>query len=238
MPELTPEGKLLDVIKKAQDKLRFKKELKLFTKINIILIGLIIIIIAILLMDTFIFDYEVPEVDVDLPVQKEEVFLISEEVDEDIHKDADIIKEESVSSPKEEIGKNLLIQWGIGFKYFGEDKRYEKVWEKGKDKPDIIITYKGKSALVDWKAKRKPHWLVNKRAIDSYLCWSNNLQLPAIICFFVFDGSGSLKERRFAFLGKHNYIESEKKQWDKNITVEFDACLPEFNKENLIKYLL
>ena len=43
MTEITPEGKLLDLIKQAQGKLRLKKELRFFTKINIILIGLIII---------------------------------------------------------------------------------------------------------------------------------------------------------------------------------------------------
>lgn len=137
----------------------------------------------------------------------------------------------------EEMGKNLLVQWGVRFNNFGEDKRYEKVWEMGTDKPDIIITYKGRSALIDWKGKRKPVWLVNKRAVDSYFVWSKKLNLPILICFFVFDGSGILKERRFAFLGKHNYTESVNKQWDKNQTVEFQNNLPEFTKECLLKYL-
>ena len=137
----------------------------------------------------------------------------------------------------EKMGKNLLIQWGIRFTNFGEDKRYEKVWERGRDKPDVIISYSGKSALIDWKGKRKAVWLVNKRAVDSYQMWSTKFHLPSIICFFVFDAGGALKERRFAFLGEHNYIESEKKQWDKNITVEFTCDLPEFTIENLKKYL-
>lgn len=138
----------------------------------------------------------------------------------------------------EEMGKNLLIQWGIHFTNFGDDKRCEKVWEKGRDKPDVIISCSGKSALVDWKGKRKSVWLVNKRAVDSYIMWSKKFHLPVIICFFVFDDAGKLKDRKFAFLSKHNYIESEKKQWDKNITVEFNCDLPEFTKENLKKYLL
>jgi len=137
----------------------------------------------------------------------------------------------------EKMGKNLLIQWGINYKDFGEDKRYEKVWERGKDKPDVIITHMAKSALVDWKGKRKPLWLVNKRAVDSYLTWSKIFHLPIIICFFVFDESQNLRQRKFAFLGKHNYIESQKKQWDKNITVEFEKELPEFTKANLLNYL-
>jgi len=50
----------------------------------------------------------------------------------------------------EQVGKNLLVQWGFDFKTLGEDKRYQKLWEKGEDKPDIILTSKGKSALLDW----------------------------------------------------------------------------------------
>lgn len=137
----------------------------------------------------------------------------------------------------EEVGKSLLTQWGIDFQNFGQDKRYEKVWEKGKDKPDVLITYMGKKALIDWKGKQKSAWLVNKRAVDSYIEWSKKLNIPMIICFFVFDGTGELKKRAFAFFGKHNYIESKKKQWDKNITVEFEGELPEFTKSNLLKYL-
>lgn len=137
----------------------------------------------------------------------------------------------------EEMGKNLLTQWGIHFQNFGQDKRYEKVWEKGKDKPDVIISYMGKKALIDWKGKRKPVWLVNKRAVDSYTEWSKKFNMPMIICFFVFDSMGELKNRTFAFFGRHKYIESEKKQWDKNITIEFEKGLPEFTKANFLMYL-
>ena len=137
----------------------------------------------------------------------------------------------------ESTGKSLLIQWGIEFRNFGEDRRYEKVWERGDDKPDVIIKYKGKSALIDWKGKRKPVWLVNKRAIDSYLNWSKKMNMPMIISFFVYEASGILKERRFAFLGRHNYIESPKKQWDKNCTVEFQKDIPRFKKDILLSYL-
>ncbi|MCB0732542.1 MAG: hypothetical protein KDC88_16080, partial [Ignavibacteriae bacterium] len=66
-------------------------------------------------------------------------------------------------------GKNLLTQWGIDFEDFGKDKRYEKVWEKGEDKPDIIAELNGKKFLIDWKGKTKEVFWVNKRAIDSYL---------------------------------------------------------------------
>jgi hypothetical protein len=49
----------------------------------------------------------------------------------------------------EEYGKNLLVQWGVWFDIFGKDRRYENVWEKGKNKPSLIISYKGEDALLD-----------------------------------------------------------------------------------------
>ena len=138
----------------------------------------------------------------------------------------------------ERTGKNLLVQWGIDFKKFGEDKRYEKVWEKGEDKPDVVIDYKGKQAFLDWKGKHTKSFLVNTRAIKAYECWRNKFNIPVVIAFFVFDENGILLERRFAFLPTHRYVESVSKQWDKNKTVEFEKELPKFSKENLIKHLL
>ena len=138
----------------------------------------------------------------------------------------------------ERAGKNLLVQWAIDFKMFGEDKRYEKLWEKGEDKPDVIINYKGKQALLDWKGKHSKTFLVNTRAIKSYERWQIKFNIPVIIAFIVFDENNNLIDRRFAFLPVHEFVESEKTQWDKNKTVEFKEDLPKFTKENLIKYLL
>jgi len=151
---------------------------------------------------------------------------------------ADFRKNYKLHDLAEYSGKNLLTQWGIDFKNFGDDKRFEKVWEKGEDKPDVIINYKGKSVLLDWKGKRKPRWIVNKRAIDAYEKWSEKYSLHVIITFFVFDENNVLKERRFAFLKKHSYIESSGRQWDKNKTVEFNRDLPEFTKANMLDYLV
>lgn len=137
----------------------------------------------------------------------------------------------------EQVGKNLLVQWGVEFKAFGEDKRYEKLWERGEDKPDIILTSKGKSALLDWKGKRSKAFLVNERAIKSYERWRHNLNMPVIIAFLIFNEQNKLVDRRFAFLDKHQYTISEAKQWDKNKTVEFKEELPLFNKENIVLYL-
>ena len=137
----------------------------------------------------------------------------------------------------EAIGKNLLTQWGISFKSFGQDNRYKKVWEKGADKPDVIVEYKGKSALLDWKGKHKPKWLLNERAIKAYEKWSDIYSLPIIIAFFVFDNNHNLLKRKFAFLKNHNYVELQGRQWDKNKTVEFKEELPDFTKVNIVNYL-
>ena len=135
------------------------------------------------------------------------------------------------------IGKNLFIQCNVKFNNFGEDRRFEKLWEKGEDKPDMIISYKGKSALLDWKGKRKNRWIVNERAVKSYEHWHDELKLPLLICFFVFDNENKVIDRRFSLLDIHQYKKGKKRQWDKNRTVEFIGDLPVFNKSNLIKYV-
>jgi hypothetical protein len=133
-------------------------------------------------------------------------------------------------------GKNLLVQWGFNFSNFGEDRRNEKVWERGEDKPDIIIEYNGKRALVDWKGKRKPKWLINERAAKSYENWREKLNMPMMIVFFVFDENNEIRERRFAVLGKNKYELSKGRQWDANKTVEFENDLPVFTAPEIIKF--
>ncbi len=137
----------------------------------------------------------------------------------------------------ENAGKDLLIQWGISFKKFGDDRRFEKLWEKGEDKPDLIITYKTKSALLDWKGKHSNKWIANERAVKSYEKWQQSFKTPMLICFLVFDNFGMVSERRFAVINLHAYSVNKKKQWDKNKTVEFKDELPVFNKENLLKFV-
>ncbi|MEN8192338.1 MAG: hypothetical protein ABFS12_05945 [Bacteroidota bacterium] len=134
-------------------------------------------------------------------------------------------------------GRNLLTQWGFECTEFGEDNRFKKVWEKGEDKPDTIITYNGKSALLDWKGKHGSTWLVNERAVKSYKKWSNEFLLPLIVAFFVIDNEGKIIKRKFAVLNKHTHNLSANKQWDKNRTVEFEKDLPDFTKANLLKYI-
>ncbi len=134
-------------------------------------------------------------------------------------------------------GKKMLTNWGFSFDDFGMDKRYEKVWEKGEDKPDLILSYNGRRALLDWKGKHKPVWLINKRAFLSYKKWMLKINSPAFVCFFVFDDKNKITDVRFASIGKHSFLESKEKEWDKNATVEFEMDLPAFTKQNLISYL-
>ena len=138
----------------------------------------------------------------------------------------------------EQLGKNLLIQWGIRFDIFGKDRRYERVWEKGKDKPDLIISYKGKDALLDWKGKHTSKWIMNERAYKAYLDWKNKINMPVFVAFFLFDEKENLIENRLAVVGVHKPKASSTKEWDKNKTVEFDNSLPIFTKSELLNYLL
>ena len=134
-------------------------------------------------------------------------------------------------------GKNLLLQWGIDFKDFGSDRRYEKVWEKGKDKPDLAAEYNNRQFLIDWKGKSKDGFWVNKRAVESYITWSKKLNLPALICFFIFDHYNQINDRRFALLTTHQNKTIDDKAWDKNDVVKFEDNLPKFTRDNLIKFI-
>lgn len=135
-----------------------------------------------------------------------------------------------------EAGFNLLTQWGMKFTPYGEDNRYSKEWEAGEDKPDVIVETHAGKAFIDWKAKTGKRFLANKRAVEAYEKWSHKMNAPVIIAFFVFDkGNKKLLERRCAVLGIDKYIVNEKKEWDKNSTVEFNENLPIFDKSNTIK---
>jgi len=106
MSGITPEGKLLDLIKQAHGKLKLKKELKIFTKVNILLIGLIVVILAIFLADVFTSDYRMPELSVDLP--KQSVLPKLHEFNEDAE-DMDVVIGERVSIPKGDVAKDLNL---------------------------------------------------------------------------------------------------------------------------------
>jgi len=146
------------------------------------------------------------------------------------------LKNYSLHDLAEKHGKNLLIQWGMGFKNFGDDLRNEKVWEKGKDRPDLKIKYKNKIALIDWKGKHDFIWKLNKRAFESYSFWSDKLNIPMFVVFFVFNKDNNFNSVCFANLEKNKFVESDKKAWDKNKTVITEDELPFFTKANLFNF--
>ncbi len=133
------------------------------------------------------------------------------------------------------LGESLLTQWGIDFIEFGKDKRYSRVWEKGEDKPDVILKYRDKNAFLDWKSKHQPIWKLNERAIIAYERWSKKYKIPVIIAFFVFNESNQLTDRRLAVIGINKYQSINNLEWDRNKVVEFEKNLPKFTKGNLIE---
>ena len=107
MIDISPEKKLLDIIKQAHGKLRFKKELKVFTRINIILIVLIIVILGGFLVDIFISDYSLPELSLDLDKQDKEVLPVTDDIDDELF---DLVVETKDSSvPDKELVKHLNL---------------------------------------------------------------------------------------------------------------------------------
>jgi len=61
MIDATPEEKLLNLIKKGQSKAGLGKELKIFTKVNIVLMALIMVVIFVFLADVFVFKQKASE---------------------------------------------------------------------------------------------------------------------------------------------------------------------------------
>jgi len=135
----------------------------------------------------------------------------------------------------ETVGKNLLTQWGIDFKPFGEDNRFTRVWEKGDDKPDMIISHQGKDAFLDWKGKHSEKWLMNKRAAVSYKHWGEKFSIPVFICYVIFNNENILQDVRFVNLAVHQYQNAQEKAWDKNEVVVLLEPPPSFTKANLLK---
>ncbi len=147
-------------------------------------------------------------------------------------------KNYSLHDKAAEIGCSLLIKWAIDFKEFGEDKRYKKLWEKGEDKPDVLVETKFGKALLDWKAKHGKHFLINKRAFNAYQQWMDKLSVPVFVAFFLFNKNSTLIDRRIARIDLHTPKDCPDVQWDKNKTVEFEENIPQFTQNvflNLIE---
>ena len=115
------------------------------------------------------------------------------------------------------MGDDMLRNHGFDSDPFGEDRRNERVWEVGKDKPDRKISKDGREiALVDWKGKSKDYWMINERAYNGYLEWSSKLKLPVYVAIWSFkSGQG-----KFIMLPGGNV--SKNTEWDRNAVVIFD----------------
>ncbi len=114
-------------------------------------------------------------------------------------------------------GDDMLRKNGFNPVPFGEDRRNERVWEVGKDKPDRKILKNGREiALVDWKGKSKDYWMINERAYSGYLGWSSKLKLPVYVAFWSFQSD----QGKFIKLPAGTV--SKKTEWDRNAVVVFD----------------
>ena len=101
MSESSPEEKLLSFIKKAQGKLKLKKDLKVFKKVNAVLGVLMVIILAIFLRDIFIFDYDdAEEVEINFPEEEIVVLPVISNVNENIEEEKKIVVEKNVKEAK------------------------------------------------------------------------------------------------------------------------------------------
>jgi hypothetical protein len=116
-----------------------------------------------------------------------------------------------------QMGDEMLRKNGFTSIPFGEDRRNERVWEVGKDKPDRKILNDGQEiALVDWKGKSKDYWMINERAYNGYLDWSKKLKLPVYVAIW------SFQSNRGRFIKLPAGTISRKTEWDRNAVVVFD----------------
>ncbi len=115
------------------------------------------------------------------------------------------------------MGDELLRANGFDPVPFGEDRRNERVWEVGKDKPDRKIVKDGREiALLDWKGKGKDYWMINLRAYNGYLAWSIKFRLPIYVAIWSFESD----QGKFIRLPAGTL--SKRTEWDRNAIVKFD----------------
>jgi hypothetical protein len=121
-----------------------------------------------------------------------------------------------------EIGDKVITTSGFIVKEFGKNRRYERVWEAGEDKPDRIIFKDNKPIfLLDWKAKTRYNYIMNERAYNSYMDASRKLGIPCWVIFFVINiREKKVEDIRCIELNKAKVIERYK-EWDGNIVIRF-----------------
>jgi hypothetical protein len=116
------------------------------------------------------------------------------------------------------MGDDMLRKNGFDPVPFGEDRRNERVWEVGKDKPDRKVVKSGREiALLDWKGKSRDYWMINQRAYNAYLQWGIKLKLPVYVAIWSFQS----KMGKFAKL--RSGLVSTATEWDLNAVIMFHS---------------
>lgn len=120
-------------------------------------------------------------------------------------------------------GDEILKKNGYNPVEFGEDRRYERVWEEGKDKPDrevlknIVLL-----CLLDWKGKTGEDFEINKRAYESYLRISNRIGVPCWVVMFVIEDKKNVDFNKVHCFNLNEISPiDEKEEWDRNIVKVF-----------------
>ena len=161
MTESTPEGKLLNLIRNDQSKFRIGKDLKIFTKINIILIGIIGIVAVIFIADVFIFKKEPVEAPViaDIRIKEPETVVRTPKIQ------PEPIVEKIEEAPVKRISReeilgnlNLLgIITGDNNQAIIEDKTLKKTYflYKGDSFGDLkVYDIKESAVILDYKGEK------------------------------------------------------------------------------------
>ena len=162
MIDTTPEEKLLNLIKKDQSKTKIRKELKVFTKVNILLISIIAIVAVIFLADVFIFKQktseEIPAVDMQAKALQAQPVAIEPKED-----NAPILTDKTIGPKKisrEEIlgNLNLLgIITGENNQAIIEDKNLKKTFflYKGDSLGELkVYDIKSNMVILEYKGEK------------------------------------------------------------------------------------
>ncbi|PIW67187.1 MAG: hypothetical protein COW10_07025 [Candidatus Omnitrophica bacterium CG12_big_fil_rev_8_21_14_0_65_42_8] len=152
MGDFTPEEKLLNLIKKDHFRAKIKKDLRIFTKINIILIGLTVILAAVFISDALIFKNKISESSLDIKLNESEVQPITNdaEVDLDMGEIDKGMAAKKISVDEIKAGLNLLgIITGDNNQAIIEDKNLKKTFFLFKgDKLGELNVYDIKESVV------------------------------------------------------------------------------------------
>lgn len=163
MTTATPEEKLLNLIKKDQSSARLRKDLKVFTKINILLIATIAIISVVFFADMFIFKENIPEVpkDLGLPVLEPQATSNDNEIDAEIENASAGIRDitqKRISTDEIRANLNLLgVVTGANNQAIIEDKSIGKTFFLYKDDSlgDLKVeAIKNSTVILDYKGEK------------------------------------------------------------------------------------